>query len=79
MHRAVVVMGTKLVVLLAAAFIAVVDVRAVDFSIGGPEVIYTKSQRKSAPVLWPDGNLGVDRQWRRHVRLLRRQRLQSRS
>ena len=50
---------TRILVLIAAGFVAV-DVRAIDFSIGGPEVIYTKSQRKSSGgANWPDGNLGV--------------------
>src|SRR3954466_9696926 len=35
------------------------DVRAQDFSIGGPETIFTKSQRSSGGANWPDGNIGV--------------------
>jgi hypothetical protein len=52
---------------LAAAFVATavtlvaVDVsRAVDFSVGAKEVIYTSGQRKGKGLsTWPDGNLGV--------------------
>jgi hypothetical protein len=50
----------KSVVLLTAVFVDVEILHAIDFSIGAPEVVYTKSQRKSAGgANWPDGSLGV--------------------
>src|SRR4051794_27427281 len=50
----------KFAVLLAAAFIEIDAARAIDFSIGAPQVIYSNSQRKSGGgANWPDGNLGV--------------------
>jgi PEP-CTERM motif len=50
---------TKPAILLATVFIAIDSVYAIDFSIGAPEIVYTKSQRKSGGSNWPDGNLGV--------------------
>src|SRR3954471_13358359 len=38
---------------------SLVAVQAQDFSIGGPETIFTKSQRSSGGANWPDGNFGV--------------------
>ncbi|MCI0332618.1 MAG: hypothetical protein L0228_05285 [Planctomycetes bacterium] len=58
--RVVALSFTKLAVVLAAVLIEVGAARAIDFTIGAPEVIYTKSQRKSrGGSYWPDGNLGV--------------------
>jgi hypothetical protein len=51
--------GMKLVFLLAA-FLEVREVHGGSISIGAPEVIYSKSQRKSAGGSnWPDGSIGV--------------------
>jgi hypothetical protein len=45
---------------LAAALLAADAALAVDFSVGGIETIYSKSQRgKKGLKYWPDGNLGV--------------------
>ena len=53
-------MITRPAVLFATVFFCVGDVSAIDVSIGGPEIVYTSSQRKSAGgSIWPDGNLGV--------------------
>src|SRR3954464_6173319 len=47
-------------VLLIAIFIDIREAEATDFTIGAPQVIYTKSQRKSAGGSnWPDGSIGV--------------------
>jgi hypothetical protein len=58
--RIALVTFTKSATLLATVFVSVDAACAIDFTIGGPEVIYTGSQRKSAGGSnWPDGNLGV--------------------
>jgi hypothetical protein len=50
----------KSAVLLAAILFGLDAVGAATISIGAPEIIFTKSQRKSAGGSnWPDGNLGV--------------------
>ncbi|HEX5472088.1 MAG TPA: hypothetical protein VFW73_09385 [Lacipirellulaceae bacterium] len=50
----------KLAVVLAVAFIEIESVYAIDFTIGAPEIVYTKSQRKSGGgSSWPDGSMGV--------------------
>jgi hypothetical protein len=50
----------KSIVLFAVIFVEIESARAIDFSIGAPEIVYTNSQRKSGGgSYWPDGNLGV--------------------
>lgn len=50
----------KMIALLTAVFATVDTARAINLSIGGPEIIYTKKQRSSAGgSYWPDGNFGV--------------------
>ncbi len=50
----------KCFALLAIVFVETDIVRAIDVSIGAPQVIYTKKQRSSGGgKSWPDGNLGV--------------------
>lgn len=50
----------KCFALLAIVFVETDIVRAIDISIGAPQVIYTKKQRSSGGgKSWPDGNLGV--------------------
>ncbi len=46
-------------ILLAGAFLGLEPIWAIDFTIGAPEIVYTKSQRKAGGSNWPDGNLGV--------------------
>ncbi len=58
--RAIAFGCTKFAVLLATVFADLGAARAVDFTIGSPEIVFTKSQRKSAGgSTWPDGSLGA--------------------
>ncbi len=58
--RTAVLSLSKPAALLASLLIGVEAAFAIDFNIGAAEVIYSKSQRKSAGgANWPDGNFGV--------------------
>jgi hypothetical protein len=46
-------------VLIGLTFLPSGPARGQGFSIGGPEVIYTKGQRSAGGANWPDGNFGV--------------------
>lgn len=58
--RSIVKYLARLAFLIAVIVIGSGTVHAATFSIGAPEIIYTKSQRSSGGgSAWPDGNLGV--------------------
>jgi hypothetical protein len=50
---------TKPTALVAFLFIGEGALEAANITIGAPEIIFTKSQRKAGGSSWPDGNLGV--------------------
>jgi hypothetical protein len=59
MHHHFVPLHTRAATLLAVLFFSA-GASAAEFSIGGAEVVYTKSQRKSGGgANWPDGSFGV--------------------
>jgi hypothetical protein len=43
----------------ATLLIVATPIWAIDISIGSPQIIYTKSQRKAGGTAWPDGSFGV--------------------
>jgi PEP-CTERM motif len=59
-HHKFVSLRTRATALVAVTFFGIDVARAVDFSIGQAEVVYSKSQRSShGGTRWPDGSLGV--------------------